>query len=221
MDKHRLITVAYELYADNKEGVHEQLEKAPKEYPFQFVTELGMSNPAFEAHVKNLQTGDHFDFTLSVEESNGEYYAERVIPFPKDMFCVDGHFMKDEIYEGNIIPMVNADGNRFMGTVVRVEEKTVTIDLNAPYAGRAFHYVGDIIEARDAKDEEVKGALNIISGEGCGCGCGDCEGGCGEDCYCGEGECGHHHHEDGEHHCCGHHHHHHEDGEHHCCHKHE
>lgn len=210
---HRLITVSYDLFADNNQGIHEQLEKAPTDYPFQFITNLGMSNEAFESRVADLNKGDKFDFTLSVEESNGPYFEDRVIDFPKSMFCVDGRFMADEIYPGNVIPLVNEDGNRFMGLVVRVEDETVRIDLNAPYAGRSFHYRGEIIDAREATNEEIQGAINMMSGGGCGCGCDECGGGCGGDH---EGDCcgGHgHHDEDG--HCCGGHGHHHEDG--HCC----
>ena len=46
---HKYITVAYSLYTDNAEGVHELVEQAPVEHPFQFITELGVALEAFEA----------------------------------------------------------------------------------------------------------------------------------------------------------------------------
>ena len=37
----KYVTVAYELYTDNDKGIHELVEKAPIEHPFQFISGLG------------------------------------------------------------------------------------------------------------------------------------------------------------------------------------
>ena len=34
--KNRYITVAYKLYSDNEQGIHEIFEEAPEAHPFQF-----------------------------------------------------------------------------------------------------------------------------------------------------------------------------------------
>lgn len=190
-NQHRYITVAYDLYADNAAGIHELLEQAPAEHPFQFITNLGMALDSFESRVGHLNAGDEFDFTLTVEESYGPYEEEHVVEVPKTAFHVDGRFAKDEIYPGNMIPLVNADGNHFYGLVIDVKDETVVIDLNSPYAGKALHYKGRVVTAREATTDEIKGALNILSGEGCGCGCDHHHDHDGED----------HDHENG--HCCG------------------
>lgn len=231
---HRYITVSYDLYADNDAGIHELLEQAPEQYPFQFITNMGMALEAFEQHVGNLEEGNEFDFTLTVEEGYGPYQPEYVIEVPKASFCVDGKFADDAVYPGSIIPLVNEDGVRFNGLVTDVKENTVTVDLNEHYAGKELHFKGRVITAREATDAEITEAINALSGEGCGGGCSGCHGGChngdgGDEGCCGnhgkhhhgDGECcggnGKHHHGDGE--CCGGHgKHHHGDGE--CCNKH-
>lgn len=203
---HKYVTVAYELYADNAEGVHELIEKAPTEHPYQFITGLGVTLPAFEQNIAALSEGEAFDFTLKQEDAYGPYEPEHVIELSKDVFSVNGHFDKQMVYPGAVLPLVNADGNRFEGLVQEVKESTVVIDLNDRLAGKDLHFKGQVVTMRDATDAEIQGMLNMLSGEECGCGCGDCNGGC-------HGE-GHGH--DGEHeHECGHHHAHGEGG---CCH---
>lgn len=192
---HKYITVAYSLYTDNSEGVHELVEQAPVEHPFQFITELGVALEAFEAKLKDLNAGDEFDFTLSVDEAYGPYEQEHVIELPKSTFMLNGRFQNDVIYEGAVIPLVNADGNRFQGLVLEIKEEVVIIDLNHPLAGKELHFKGSIVTSREATDAEVTALIKMMSGEGgCGCGCGcdgGCEGGCdSEGCGCGDHEHG-------------------------------
>ncbi|MBR4297510.1 MAG: peptidylprolyl isomerase [Bacteroidaceae bacterium] len=186
---HKYITVAYSLYTDNAEGVHELVEQAPVEHPFQFITELGVALEAFEAKLKDLNEGDAFDFTLSVDEAYGPYEQEHVIELPKSTFMLNGRFQKDVIFEGAVIPLVNADGNRFQGLVLEVKDEVVVIDLNHPLAGKELHFKGSVVTSRPATDAEVTNLIKLMSGEGgCGCGCeGGCEGGCDHDaCGCGD-----------------------------------
>ena len=192
---HKYITVAYSLYTDNSEGVHELVEQAPAEHPFQFITELGVALEAFEAKLKDLNAGDEFDFTLSVDEAYGPYEQEHVIELPKSTFMLNGRFQNDVIFEGAVIPLVNADGNRFQGLVLEVKEEVVVIDLNHPLAGKELHFKGSVVTSREATDAEVTALIKMMSGEGgCGCGCGcdgGCDGGCdSEGCGCGDHEHG-------------------------------
>lgn len=196
---HKYVTVAYELYADNAQGIHEMIEKAPVEHPFQFVSGMGVALDAFEEKIVGLAAGEQFDFTLSVDEAYGPYVDEHVVELDKQIFCIDGRFDQNTIYPGNVIPLVNADGNRFQGLILEVKEDKVVVDLNHPLAGKALHFKGEVVVSREATSEEIQGLINMMSGEGC-C-CDDCGGGCG----------GHHDHEGG---CCGGGHHDHEGG---CC----
>lgn len=187
----KYITVAYELYTDF-DGKRELVEKAPAEHPFQFISDMGTTLDAFEAQIKPLRKGEKFNFTLSVEEAYGEYEQERVIEVGKDTFKVNGRFDNEHIYPGSVVPLMNADGARFNGTITDVKEDTVTVDLNHPLAGKALNFIGEVTENRDATKDEIQGMLNMLGGEGCcGCGCDSCGGGCGD----GRGSDGHRHEE--------------------------
>lgn len=201
----KYVTVAYELYTDNDKGIHELVEKAPIEHPFQFISGLGIALDSFESKILALAEGETFDFVLKVDEAYGPYEQDHVIELPKETFAINGRFDKDMVYPGAVLPLVNADGMRFQGLVLELKDNTVIIDLNHPLAGKDLHFKGQVVTMRDATNEEIQALINH---ESCNCG-GDCEGGC-------EGGCGGHHHEHGEG-CCGKH----EHGEGECCGKHE
>lgn len=202
----KYVTVAYELYTDNDKGIHELVEKAPIEHPFQFISGLSIALDSFESKILALAEGETFDFVLKVDEAYGPYEQERVIELPKETFAINGRFDKDMVYPGAVLPLINADGMRFQGLVLELKDNTVIIDLNHPLAGKDLHFKGQVVTMRDATNEEIQALINH---EGCNCG-GDCEGGC-------EGGCGGHHHEHGEGECCGKH----EHGKGECCGKHE
>lgn len=202
----KYVTVAYELYTDNDKGIHELVEKAPIEHPFQFISGLSIALDSFESKILAMAEGEAFDFVLKVDEAYGPYEQDHVIELPKETFAINGRFDKDMVYPGAVLPLVNADGMRFQGLVLELKDNTVIIDLNHPLAGKDLHFKGQVVTMRDATNEEIQALINH---EGCNCG-GDCEGGC-------EGGCGGHHHEHGEGECCGKH----EHGKGECCGKHE
>ena len=131
----KYIAVAYELYTVN-EGKSELVEKASKDEPFQFLSGFGTTIEAFEDNIVNLEEGAEFDFTLTKDEAYGDYYDERVLDLEKSIFTINGHFDNDNIYIGAIVPLQNADGNRFPGKVLEITEDHVKMDLNAPLAGK-------------------------------------------------------------------------------------
>ncbi len=192
MEPSKYIRVSYTLYAVEN-GEKEEIEVATKENPYVFVSGLGVNLDAFEAKVVPLQTGDKFDFNLTSEEAYGEYQADFVQEVPRSIFEIDGQLNTKFIYEGAVVPLQNAEGQRFNGLIQHIGERNIIVDLNHPLAGKQLTFVGEIVESREATNEEIQQMLKMLTGEG-GCGgCGGCsggdcgEGGCGS---CGEGGCG-------------------------------
>ena len=173
--QHKVITLSYKLYVieDGHKGL---AEVTTADEPERFISGFGLMLDEFERQVTGLQPGDEFDFTLSAAEAFGDYDPEAVIELERDEFVVDGHFDHEHIYEGAFVPLENSVGDRFMSRVIEVDENKVKLDLNHPYAGKSLQYVGQLIDSRDATDEEI---VSLINGGGCGscAGCGDGEGG--------------------------------------------
>lgn len=179
----KYITVAYKLYAiDNGEEDPEAVEECSAEHPFQFISQLGVVLPAFEAGVASVAKGETFDFIIPCKDAYGEFNEEMMFDVPKKIFMNNGKLDDRFIYEGAVVPMQGEDGSRFNATIIEIKAEEVTIDLNHPRAGVDLHFVGQVIENRNATNDEVAELLNAMSG--CGGGCGSCGGGCGN---CGDG----------------------------------
>lgn len=191
----KFVAVAYRLYTKDKDGKRVLVEEATKDKPFQFVSGLGMTLDDFESQIVDLQKDAEFDFELTPEQAYGEYEIERVINVPRSTFEIDGRLDKEYIFEGAVVPLQNADGQRFNGMIAKIGDTEVTVNLNHPLAGKGLIFVGEVIDIREATKDEITATLKMLTGEGgCGCGCDDCEG-------CGHEERHHHH---GDHCGCGH-----------------
>ena len=185
--ENKYITVAYKLYSiENGEKDFE--EEAPAEHPFQFISGLGLTLESFEDQVKNLKAGDKFDFTISATEAYGEYDEEHVIELPKNIFEIEGQFDSERVAEGNVVPLMTAEGQRINGIVIEVKDEVVIMDMNHPLAGCDLNFVGEVVESRPATNEEIQEIAKMMGGGGCGCGCDSCGDDCGDDC--GDHKCG-------------------------------
>ncbi len=184
------IEVSYKLYTIEN-GEKELVEEATAEQPFQFISGMGTTLEAFEKEVAGLDKEQAFDFTLSQDDAYGDYETERVVDVNKEIFTLNGHFDHDNVYVDAVIPLQNEDGNRFYGRVLSIGEEQVKIDLNHPLAGKELNFVGQVVEKREATNEELQALIAQMSGGGCGCGCSCGEdneeggNGCGESCGCG------------------------------------
>ena len=184
-EKKSFVTLTYDLYV-GEENEKELMEQATEEQPLTFYTGLGMMLDKFEAEIAPLKVGDSFDFVIPVDDAYGEYEDEKIIELPKNIFEVDGAIDEEMIAEGNMVPLVDSEGNRINASIVSVGEDIVTVDINHPLAGEDLHFIGKVIEMREATEEELKAVFS----SGCGCGSGGCDSGdCGSGCGCSSGEC--------------------------------
>ncbi len=183
ISQNKSVSLSYELYVGEGDD-HELMEKATAENPLQFIYGTNMMLPSFEKNLDGLQEGDSFDFTISAEDAYGEYVEENVVDLPKNIFEVEGKFDENVIFEGATLPMMDTNGNRMNGSVVSIGPDSVTMDFNHPLAGENLHFVGQVLEVKEATPEEIAA---LFSGGGCGCGS-DC--GCGDDCDCSSEEGG-------------------------------
>ena len=178
MANKKYIALTYKLYTVDEED-RDLKEEVTAEQPYEFISGYGLNLEDFEDEMVKLNKGDHFDFTIPRDRAFGEYDEEHVYELDKKKFEIDGKFDDENIKEGAMITVRNEDGRLFNALVLEVTDDTVTIDLNHPYSGFDLNFVGEILESRDATDEEVASIENHKHGcGGCDCGeCGDC-GGC-------------------------------------------
>ena len=180
IEPNKFVAVSYTLHVGDDGEERELMNQAKKDNPLVFVTGMGMMPPAFEENINDLSIGDKFAFTLTPDQAYGECDDDKEVELPKSMFEVDGKFDTDIVFEGNIVPMLDTDGNRWEGMVLGVTDELVTIDFNHPLAGETLHFSGEVLDVHEATAEEIA----ALAGS-CGCGCGDC----GSDCGCDSDDC--------------------------------
>ncbi|MEN6589186.1 MAG: peptidylprolyl isomerase [Proteiniphilum sp.] len=171
----KYVSLTYDLNVGEGEE-RELMEQATAERPLEFIFGTNSMLEAFEKQIDGLEQGDTFSFHLTPEEAYGDYDDDKIIKLPKNIFEVDGKIDEEMLFEGNTVPMMDASGNRLMGSVVSIEEDVVTMDFNHPLAGENMHFEGTVMGVREASAEEIAA---LFTGGGCGCGSGGC-GSCGD-----------------------------------------
>ena len=185
--RNTMVTLTYDLRIDDQEG--EMIEQATAERPLQFLYGAGMMLPKFESQLAGLKQGESFEIRLAKNDAYGEVNEDAIVDLPRTVFMVDGRFDEELVAVGNTVPMMSGSGQRLNGLVLEVDDDSVRMDFNHPLAGEDLWFKGEVLEVRQASDEEI---AQILSGS-CGCGSGSCgSGGCGDDSCCSDddSDCG-------------------------------
>ena len=184
----RYIKVAYRMYSHSAAS-HKLLYETDVTKPIEFVTDMGLMIEAFERRLSELQSGEQFDFVLSAAEAFGERDESLVREVPRSLFEIQGVFDFKNVFPGAEVPLMDSEGNHFLGTIVKISPTDVTVDLNNPLAGKALQFTGTVYINREATLQDIEQTANVLV-ESSGCGGCEGEGGCGSCGGC--GGCGHH-----------------------------
>lgn len=159
--KNKVISVDYNLYRDTENG--EMIETTEGKDPLTFLSGLGQMIPDFENNIVNLNVGDTFSFGVKSENAYGTKSDEAIMDLPMDIFMQEGKLV-DEVQPGNMLPLQDQNGGVVPAIVVKINETTVTMDLNHPLADQDLHFTGKVVSIREASAEEV--SHGHVHGEG-------------------------------------------------------
>jgi FKBP-type peptidyl-prolyl cis-trans isomerase SlyD len=172
----KVVSIVYELRTDKADG--KIIESLKKDAPLTFICGAGSLLPKFEENLTGLKIGDLFSFSLSAEDAYGVIDHNALVNVPLGAFEIDGTVDYNLVKTGNTIPMQDSHGNRLNGLVKEISSDTVTMDFNHPLAGNSLFFAGQILDIRDATEEERNhGHAHGGSCEGCS-DCGGHEGSC-------------------------------------------
>ena len=122
--ENRNIKVQYKLYAPmGEEKKIEMIEETRPDMPFHFISGMGMVLEALENKLYPLQEGETFKITLSEEEAYGPFIPEGVQEVPVEAFFIEGKLDTEHIYEGAVVPLMNADGNVSTALLPRLRKR--------------------------------------------------------------------------------------------------
>lgn len=179
IELNKVVSLSYTLEVDG-----DIIETVTAEKPMQFIFGTGYLLPKFEENIKGKKVGDTFDFVLDAPDAYGNTNEDAIVELPKKIFEVDGKIQENVLYVGNVLPMMDSEGNRLNGTIDEVKEDTVIMNFNHPLAGASLHFSGKVEAIREATETELTNGLfnekvQHSCGDGCGsdcssCGCGGC-----------------------------------------------
>jgi len=182
IENNKVVTLTYELRLKSASG--EVAEKVDTNNPFVFLFGHGNIIPGFESNLSGKKVGDSFSFSLSPDEAYGMVSQEAIVDLQINIFQVDGQTDHDMLKIGNSIPMMDQEGNRLNGKVLKVEAENVTMDFNHPLAGETLHFTGEVTDIREATETELQhghvhshgthnhGCDDSVCEPHAGCGCG-------------------------------------------------
>lgn len=153
VDKNKVVTMTYELRLNDENG--DVIQKVETKRPFVHLFGAGTLLPAFETNLQSLKAGDKFGFALTADEAYGNPTDEAIIELEKKIFEIDGIFDAELVDVGKVITMQDQSGNPLDGKVLAIKDDVVVMDFNHPLAGENLYFSGEIMEVRDASDEEL------------------------------------------------------------------
>ncbi len=192
MSKDQVITMFYELKdANTGEILESNMQEGGQ---ISFITGHGHIIEKLEEEVSKLKSGDKATINIKAADGYGEYNKDAIQSLPKEQFA------GIDLHEGMELFGQNEDGSSVRVIVKEIKDDEVTVDFNHPYAGKDLLFNVEILEVRDATEDEK--ATGMVAGaHTCGCGGHDhdheheCCGGHGHgEGGCGCGGHGHHHH---------------------------
>ena len=139
--------VSFNYKLTNAEG--ETLDQSQGE-PLAYLHCAGNIIPGLENALLGKTVGENFTVTVPAAEGYGEYNPELVQEVPAQMF--QG---VDNIQAGMQFQAQTDDGVQIV-TVKAVEGENVIVDANFPLAGQDLTFEVEIVEIRDATEDELQ-----------------------------------------------------------------
>ena len=106
------------------------------EEPLQFIVGAGEIIKGFDQAVIGMKVGEEKEITIPPEDAYGPYNPELSRDIPRNAFQDD-----QEVKEGMMFMMALEDGRQVPVSITAIKEEHVTIDLNAPLAGKTLSLI--------------------------------------------------------------------------------
>lgn len=165
IENNKVVTMYYQAF-DNKTGV--LLESNFNADPLEFIFGKSHVVGGIEHGIEGLKIGETRDFVVESANAYGDYKAESIKEFSIDQF--EGM----ELRNGMTLMSIDDNNKKVYVKVAGFDDKTVKVDYNHPLSGKDLKFKVEIIDVREATEEEIESGVVYSEDHGCGCntGCG-------------------------------------------------
>lgn len=102
-----------------------------------------------EDALEGREAGEKFNVVVTPENGYGEYLEEAIQRVPAK------HLQGATTWKPGMVAVVNTEHGQRQVTVLKVGKFMVTVDTNHPLAGQVLAFDIDIINVREASEEEI------------------------------------------------------------------
>lgn len=140
-----VVSIDYTLTVDG-----EVVDSTEGDDPLQFLQGHQNIIPGLEKALTGMKIGESKKVVVDPEDAYGQVDPENVIEVPRDEF-------PDEIplEPGIELEVKNADGEELSATIIAITGDTVKLDFNHPLAGKKLTFDVEVIDLREASEEEL------------------------------------------------------------------
>jgi FKBP-type peptidyl-prolyl cis-trans isomerase SlyD len=164
IDNNKVATIYYQAF-DLDSG--ELLDSNYNTEPIEFIMGKGHIVSGLEEGVSGMSVGESKEIVVQSANAYGAYRAELVKEMPID------HFEGIELQNGMTLVSINDDNKREYVKVAGFDQETVSIDYNHPMSGKDISFKVEVIDIRNATQEELETGVVYKEKHSCGCsGCG-------------------------------------------------
>lgn len=144
IEKNRVVRFHYSV----SEPGQAQIESSREREPLAILVGHGNIIPGLEAAMQDKAAGDRFQVEVGPEQAYGERREGLAQRIPKK------HFGKARLLPGQQVVLETSMGPRAV-TVIKVGATVVDVDLNHPMAGKSLQFDVEIVDVREASQEEI------------------------------------------------------------------
>ena len=141
----RVVSIDYTL----KDADDQVIDTSEGREPLAYIHGTGQIIPGLEKALEGKGAGEDVSVTITPEEGYGERDDSMVMQIPREQF--EG---ADQIEPGMQFQAETDEGVRIL-TVLEAGDQEVTVDGNHPLAGVTLNFNVNVVEVRDASQEEL------------------------------------------------------------------
>lgn len=146
-------TVAHFHYT-LKDDAGLELESSQGREPLAYLHGANNTLAGLEKALTDKEAGDKFSVTLQPEEAYGERDEAAIQRVPAKH--LQGLPSKNAKWQPGMIAVVSTEQGQRQVTVTKVGKFMVTVDINPPLAGKVITFDLEVVDVREATEEEIK-----------------------------------------------------------------
>ncbi len=179
IENNNVVSINYEVFDSQTK---QTIDSSKDNKPLEFIVGQSQVIEGLEQHIKNAKVGDKLEFSVEPELAYGVRNPELMQEVGREQFgdieLEKGMTLFGQAENGMPVQVIVADFN----------DTSVLIDYNHPLAGKTLDFKVEVLNVREATDDEIiasmGGGCGCSSGGGHGHGGGGCCGGGGGGCGC-------------------------------------